>query len=524
MTNMSTPELSTWQHAEESASRGRFDEARSGYETLARHADWRVLACLRLSHLAAHQGRLRHAVDAIVRAATGTQDEAALAAAVVKQCFDVGEIQAGLTVANARVLQDAVEPELLRDVARSLCDQAYPDHALPLLERAAALGDRSAALFFLLGLARLYAGDVTAAEASFEQCIRLQPANAAAHHTLAGARRQTADHHHLVRLRDQIGRFPGSHPNSPLLHYALFKELDDLGDHRAAWSALLAGMESRRAQLPWTPGRDQALFEALHAVRRAADADAADQPAGACPIFVVGLPRSGTTLLERMLGGHPQVTDAGELRDFAWQARYVTDRMGPPETDLPLAEALHAYADWAELGRRYLAHAQWRANDRPFFTDKLPINYLNVGWIAKSLPHARILHMVREPMDVCFSNLKQLFAPSNEHSFDMREMADHYVQYRQLMAHWHREFPGRILDVDYRDLVSAPETTARSVLDFCGLAWAPQVLAVEDRQGTVATASSVQVREAVHTRFLGHWQRYAAELEPMRRRLADSGW
>lgn len=520
---MSTPELALWQRAQHFAEQGLLDDARSTCEVLARHPDWVVVAQWQLSLVALQQGRAGDAVNAILKAAAGEQDEAALTAAVLKQCFDVGEIEAGLRVSQAHVLQACAEPDVLLEAAQSLCDQSFPDRALPLLEAAAGLGNRSPRMFYLLGIARMFAGDLVAAEASFEHCLRLQPDNAAAHYMLAGVKRQDAGSHHVPRLRDALRRIDDGHPNAPLLHYALFKELDDLGDTGAAWTALAAGMRCRRAQVQHDGAHEQALFEVLHRIGPGAD-DATEQSDGPSPIFVVGLPRSGTTLLERMLGGHPQVNDAGELRDFAFQARCLTGSLGSQETDMPLADAMSRWTDWRGLGDQYLSHTQWRAGGRPFYTDKLPVNFLTVGWIVKSLPRAKILHMVRDPMDVCFSNLKQLFAPGNAHSFEQLEMADHFVRYRALMQHWHRAFPGRVLDVDYRALVTGPEEVGRRVLDFCGLPWKPGVVSIEARQGAVATASMVQVREAVHTRYLGQWQRYAEHLEPMRQRLADAGW
>lgn len=519
---MSTPELALWHRAEQDAARDRLDGARQTYEQLVRHPDWRVPGQLRLSQLAQRQVRLLDAADAILAATAGEQDEGPLAAAVVKQAFDMGEIEAGLRVAAAPVVTGSSDPQVLLDVAQSFCDQSFPDRALPLLEAAAGLGVRSARLFYLLGLARMFAGDLAAAAASFEHCLRVQPDDAPAHYMLAGVMRQTAQSNHVQRLREALGRIGGEHRNAPLILYALFKEYDDLGDSDAAWATLSAGMRARRAQVAYDTKSDAELFELLHAVAPGPD-DATEQGAGPCPIFIVGMPRSGTTLLERMLGGHPQVADAGELRDFTFQARCLTGCAGALDTDVALARSLELWTDWARLGRRYLSHTQWRARGRPFYTDKMPVNFLNLGWIAKALPRARFLHMVREPMDVCFSNLKQLFAPGNAHSFDLLEMADHYVLYRDLMAHWHNVFSGRVLDIDYRALVTDPQTTARQVLDFCSLPWEPVVLSIEARRAAVATASMVQVREAIHTRYLGQWKRYAVPLEPMRERLAAAG-
>lgn len=520
---MSTQELQMWNEAEALASSGRMREACVAYRRLADHPDWQVAGALRLSMACREMGQLASAVEAVRRAAAGVQDESALAAAVVRQCFDLGEVEAGLRVSEAAVLQATSDVQSLLDVSQALCDQSFPARALPLLERAAALGMRGPRLFHLVGLARMFSGDVAGAEASFEHCLRLQPDSAAVHYLLSSLRRQTPTHHHVDRLRAALRRLGPSHLSTPLLQYALFKECDDLGERDAAWAWLEAAMRTRRAQVKFDAAQDQALFDLLMKVRPGAD-DAVGQIEGPSPIFVVGLPRSGTTLLERILGGHSQVIDAGELRDFGFQARLMVERAGGPDLDIYLASAMGSLKDWGELGFRYLSHTQWRAPGVPHFTDKLPTNFMHVGWIAKALPRARVLHMVREPMDVCFSNLKQLFAPANSHSFDQLEMAGHYVRYRHLMDHWHDAFPGRILDVDYRDLVTAPEAVARQVLDFCGLPWQPGVVSIESRRDAVATASMMQVREAVHTRYLGQWERYAEQLDPMRRALAAAGY
>jgi tetratricopeptide (TPR) repeat protein len=378
---MSASELALWHRAEQDAAQDRLGAARQAYEQLARHADWRVPAQLRLSLLAQREGRLLDAAQAILSAADGEQDEGALAAAVVKQAFEMGEIEAGLKVAAAPVVVESSEPQVLLDVGQSLCDQSFPDLALPLLEAAAGLGVRSARVFYLLGLARMFAGDLAAAVASFERCLSLQPDDVKAHYMLAGVMRQTPSSNHVQRLREALARIGDSGHGAPLLHYALFKELDDLGDADAAWPMLRAGMQARRAQVDHDPRSDAVLFELLAAVAPGAD-DAAEQEPGPCPIFVVGMPRSGTTLLERMLGGHPLVADAGELRDFTFQARCMAGCPGSLDIDVALARAMARWTDWAGLGRRYLSHTRWRARGRPFYTDKMTVNFLNLGWIA----------------------------------------------------------------------------------------------------------------------------------------------
>src|SRR5690606_42091159 len=186
--------------------------------------------------------------------------------------------------------------------------------------------------------------------------------------------------------------------------------------------------------------------------------------------------------LERSLGGAPEVADAGELRRFGYQARVLAGRPGPPPPDLALLQALEA-RDLAGLGRRYLAQTRWRAGGKRYYTDKLPANFVWLGHIARALPQARFLHLVREPMDVCFSNLKELFANAYPHSYDQVEMAGHFRRYHRLMPHWRQAFPGRVLDVEYQARVTDPERQARRGVEFLGLPWTPGVAAIERREG-----------------------------------------
>ncbi|HEX7369673.1 MAG TPA: sulfotransferase, partial [Rhodanobacteraceae bacterium] len=251
-----------------------------------------------------------------------------------------------------------------------------------------------------------------------------------------------------------------------------------------------------------------------HAAKATSRAMASPQP-----IFIVGLPRSGTTLLERMLGGHSQVQSAGELVDFDAQLRWVADMrtLGP---DRFLARV--ADLDMHELGQRYLDHTHWRAQGKPFFIDKLPSNWQRIGLILAALPGARILHLVRDPLDVCFSNWRALLDASFAYSYDLPTLGAYCRMYRSVMAHWRAARSDAILDVPYADLVRNPEQTMRAVLDYCGLAWEPACAGVRGNTTPVMTPSAAQVRGGVHTRGFGQWRPYAGHLQPLIDALGDA--
>lgn len=307
-----------------------------------------------------------------------------------------------------------------------------------------------------------------------------------------------------------------------LLAFALHKELDDLGRYPEAWRALQQGCASKRSTLRYDAGATSRLFAALHGWPDAAgDSAPASEAGGAVPVFVVGMHRSGTTLLEQLLDGHRDVRGLGELYDFTSAMRHATDHHCPGVIDPRIVERA-AQADFAAVGKRYLDGIAWRLDGERFFIDKLPSNFLNVGFICRALPDAKILHMVRDPMETCFSNLRELFSSANPYSYDPLELADYFLEYQRLMRHWHTRYPDRILDVDYAQLTNDPEAQLRRVAAFCGFDFEPAMLDLQSRQRGIVTASAVQVRGGIRAQDIPKWHAYAPYLQPLLDRLGRS--
>jgi len=510
--------IHAWRSAEAAARAGPH-AARSAFGALLSNAELELPARLKLATLDLQEGAVRAATAQALAACRLPESDPLLLLGLARQLFDLGEVEAGLGCLRSPAVQAARDPAVHFRAARMLCDLSFYDLALDRLERAKATGPSAPQVDYLLGMARMYCGREDAAEDALEACLRADPGFAPALRLLSMLRRQTAARNHVDRLRLALSRLGEGHAYAPLLHYALFKELDDLDDPDAAWPHLERGMQARRAQVGYDEQADIRLFDALMRWRPAGSAAAAELE-GPVPLFVVGMPRSGTTLLERLLAGDPRVADAGELRDFVCQLRWCCDRLGGPHPDAGLVEAAQA-VDLAELGRRYMAHTAWRAGGKACFTDKLPANFLLAGPIAAALPRARILHMGRDPMDSCFSNLKALFAGAYPHSYSQEEMARHFLRYRRLMQHWDAQSPGRILHVRYEALVSDPDAEARRVFGFCGLSWKGKPAATAGGE-MVGTASTVQVREPIHRRYMGQWRRYGRHLGPLQEALGEA--
>ena len=397
--------------------------------------------------------------------------------------------------------------------------------AAEAFRRAVALAPDNAGYRFNLASALKFGGDLDAAEAQYEACIALQPLAAKAHSALSQLRRQTPQRNHLARLRTLLPVAPARPDLQLHLHHALAKECEDLGLHAEAFAHLLAGKRAWRATLGDVAGRDRTLFEALIAAFPPGLPPMESAYASDEPIFVVGMPRSGTTLVERILSSHPQVHSAGELQNFGVALKRASGSRTRPLLDADTI-ARSGALDWARLGAAYLDSTRPGTGHTPRFVDKLPHNFLYLGYIARALPRAKIVCLRRDPLDTCLSNFRQLFAtntPYFDYSYDLLDTGRYYLQFDRLMAHWRRALPGRVLEIGYEAIVAAQEASTRRLLEFCGLPWDEACLRFERNAAPVATASAVQVREPLYADAVGRWKRYEVQLAELIALLREGG-
>ena len=416
-----------------------------------------------------------------------------------------------------------------------------PEHRMLSATVAVGLGDHAMAVdlyramiaeapdapdpYLWLGHALKTIGRLPEAIAAYRAATAARPDFGDAYWSLANLKTYRFDADEITRMRAAEGA-PGTASDDRIaLCFALGKAHEDSGDYAQSWHYYARGnalqrAESRyRAEILETNTRRQiatctpAFFAKRHGWGIA-------DPA---PIFVLGLPRSGSTLVEQILASHPQVEGTQELPDVQRIALALQGR--DPDLDDPRYPGVLADlspADVAALGERYLADTRVYRTDKPYFVDKMPNNFRHIGLIHLMLPAATIIDVRRDPMACCFSNLKQLFAQGQEFTYGIDDIARYYRTYLNVMAHWDAVLPGRVLRVHHEDVVDDLEGNVRRILDHAGLAFDPACVAFHENKRSVKTPSSEQVRQPIFRDGLDQWKKYEAWLHPLRDALGDA--
>jgi hypothetical protein len=301
------------------------------------------------------------------------------------------------------------------------------------------------------------------------------------------------------------------------LHFALGKAFDDLGQHERSFRHLRDGNALKRAGLAY---QEKEVLLLLERIRTAFTPELMQQKYGEghhsdVPVFVVGMPRSGTTLVEQILASHSKVYGAGEIETFYQAIAKFRSRNGAAAEFPDFVQAMSPEA-LRDLGSDYIQLTKSAAPSAERIVNKLPLNFKYVGLIHLALPQARVIHICRNPLDTCFSCFSLLFTGAQSFSYDLGELGRYYRGYAAVMDHWRNVLPrGVMIEVQYEDLIADLEGQARAIVDHCGLPWEDSCLAFHQTKREVKTASSVQVREPLYRTSIGRWRPYEKFLQPL---------
>ena len=524
---MSNKQQALWQQGQRHTQNQQWRQAAATYEAIVDHDRSFLPAWLELSTAREKLDGYRESFQAVLAAALvdNVPPIAGLAVARRLRRFEaLPELQAYIERTG---LVGKLPPEKLIDLASFFASAGDHGKTLAWIEHALKLRPDLAEAHNMHGLVLMFAGRSEASAAAFERALKLRPTFAAVYSVLSRVAKIGADNHHVDILRRLLAQPGLTTKDEGHLAYALHNELHDLGDYDAAWDALTRACAARRKEQPYDHAGALAMFDNLRRTfdagfSRGEPADDVSVDDAPTPIFIVGLHRSGTTLLERILSGHPEVADAGETYAFSAQMRYAADHFCSVIADQTIVDRARGF-DYGAIGRGFLHAMRSRSRGRAFVTEKQNPNFVLLGPIAKALPQARLLHMRRDPADTCFSNLRTIFTNEAAYSYDPIEMADYFKAYRDLMQHWRDVLPGRVLDIDYNAMVGEPEAQARRIAAHCGFDFRADMLQVGRDSGMVATASSNQVRQGILTNRGGLWRAYERHLGPMLERLAQHG-
>ena len=505
--------------------RGDLPAAAAAAQALAEAQPERSTGYFLLAMVAAEAGQVARAV-VLLEAAVTRGPEAEHLAQLARLLVLLRRDGAAADAARQALALHPADALTLDTIGCVLARLGDHEASLAPFDAAVAAEPDNLAFRYNLAAASGFTGRVDAARAQYERILQADPGDARVHYALAILSRQTAQANHVPRLKAALAKV--RRPADALrIRYALAKELEDLSEPEAFEHLATANAEHKRS-IRYDFAQDAAIFDAIEALfggEGGALAGGAGNPDPA-PIFVVGMPRTGTTLVDRILSSHPQVRSAGELQAMPLAVKQLAGTPSRTVID-PGTIAASANVDPRAIGDAYLARAAHHlAGDTPHFTDKLPANFLYIGHIARALPNARIVCLRRNPMDTVWSNIKNLFASQSAYyaySYDLMDTARYYLRFARLMALWNDVLPGRVLQLSYERLVSEQEEQTRRLLSHCGLTWDEACLAFHENSAAVATPSAAQVRRPLNADGIGKWRTHEAKLRPVADWLAAQG-
>mgnify|MGYP000276405004 CR=1 FL=1 len=391
------------------------------------------------------------------------------------------------------------------------------EKAVVFFKKAVAINDKNPSFFFNLGASLKFTGDFIGAKKSYEKTISMAPNYYKAHAALTGLGGISADSNHIPQLEKLFAQAQQADDRLYIGH-ALAREYESLEAYDKAFHYLDTAKKFKLKQFKYSIDEDKALFKSLENHFKSGDHSWAQGFETDEPIFVVGMPRSGTTLVERIISQHSEVTSAGELQHFGLllkkMAKTTSNRVIDADTIIATKNV-----NFEELGKAYIESTRAITGKTAKFVDKMPLNVLYVGFILQALPKAKIICLDRNPLDTIVSNFRQLFAVNQSYysySYDLESTTEFYLLFKQLATMWLTLFPDNFYLINYEKLVNDPLNEAQQLIKYCNLPWQEQCVNIHQNSAPVATASALQVRSPINNRSVGNWKKYDAYLDSIK--------
>jgi len=502
------------------AAAGEPDSAIDAYQAAAEAspADAGIWANLGEALLA--RGRHAEAEGALRAALERAPDLLPTALSLARLLSETGRPSEAVALLQAQVARHENDAQALCDVGQALIVLEAYEPAQALFRRVLKNMPEDGTATAGLAACLQHLGRFDEAAALHRRVIEAHPGSGGAHFALANNRAFEPDDQYLSRLREQVADEALDAHTQVQLYFSLGRFEEARGDHDAAFAAYDAGNRLHASEHPFDEAAFREHFERIRAVfdREFFEAHAGMGVASDLPVFVLGMPRSGTTLVEQIISAHRQAFGAGELSHIRRLGRSLPSELASNEAFPECARGLTAAAAKA-LGQRYVDGLRERAPQALRVTDKLPFNFVWLGLIAVLLPRAKIVHVKREPADTCLSCYFQLFDEGMRFAYDLTALGHVYRLYDALMAHWREVLPLPMLEVEYEALVADQEAQSRRLIDFIGLPWDERCLEFHRAERGVRTASFWQVRQPLYRSAVGRWQAYAPHLDSLMQAL-----
>jgi len=500
--------------AAEHQKEGRFEEAEKLYREVLRNNPQNVDALRMLGLLAFGGGNIDEAERLFRRAVTAAPD------------FVSAIIDLGLALKEQSRIEEAIEcfrqatklePKNVKahyQLAQILSPAALSDEAIKSYQQILELRPKHAGALLGLGHVLKTMGRQEEAIESYRKCIAAKPDRGEVYWSLANLKTYRLSDDDIAEMQARIGTSDLTDESHVNFLFALAKAHDDRGDFDQAWQYYVEGNAKRRMLEHYDPVRFEMQNDAVIDVF---DKDFLEENTGLgnpdpAPIFIIGLPRSGSTLLEQILASHSMVEGTAEL-PYIRRVEHSLSKNRVDGVNYPGAVKELREPNFKSLGQDYLDAAQMhRTEGKPRFIDKMPNNFPGVGLIHLILPNAKIIDARRYPLDSCLSNFRQLYGQGQPFTYDLTDIGEYFLEYQRMMDHWHDVLPGRALTMQYEDVVTDFENQVRRLLDYCELPWEDACLRYHETDRPVRTASSEQVRQPVYTKSVHFWRNHESRL------------